>query len=66
MGSVPCKVANMHETELDHYNEECPSSKYCQSYFCRYRGGSLRLSFSSRAKAIEEGRLSPVAKIDFF
>ena len=65
-GSVPCKVANMHESELDHYNEEYPSTKYCPSYFHHYQGDALCLSFSSRAKAIEEGRLSPVAKIDFF
>jgi hypothetical protein len=66
LGSAPCKVANMHESELDHYNEECPSSQYCPSYFHRYQGDSLVLSFSSRAKAIEEGLLSPLAKVDFF
>jgi hypothetical protein len=33
IGSVPGKIANMHETNLDHYNQACPSSSYCSSYF---------------------------------
>lgn len=65
-GSIPCNVANMHETELDHYNRECPSSSYSPDYFHCYEAGELTLSFSSRAQAIKEGKLSPVAMIDFF
>jgi hypothetical protein len=33
IGSVPGKVANMHETNLDHYNQACPPSTYCPAYF---------------------------------
>lgn len=33
IGSIPAAVANMHETNLDHYNQSCPSSSYCPSYF---------------------------------
>jgi hypothetical protein len=33
IGSVPGKIANMHETDLDHYNQACPSSGYCPAYF---------------------------------
>jgi hypothetical protein len=30
---VPGKIANMHETDLDHYNQACPTSSYCPYYF---------------------------------
>ena len=33
IGSKEGKVANMHETDLDHYNQACPTSGYCSSYF---------------------------------
>ena len=33
IGSVPSNVANMYETNLDHYNQACPSSSYCPAYF---------------------------------
>jgi hypothetical protein len=33
IGSVTGKIANLHETNLDHYNQACPSSHYCSSYF---------------------------------
>jgi len=33
IGSAEGRVANMHETDLDHYNQACPSSSYCSSYF---------------------------------
>jgi hypothetical protein len=33
IGSVPGKVANMHETNLDHYNQACPTHSYSASYF---------------------------------
>lgn len=33
IGSMPGKVANTHETGLVHYNQACPSSSYCSSYF---------------------------------
>jgi hypothetical protein len=33
IGSTKGKIANMYETDLDHYNQACPSSSYCSSYF---------------------------------
>jgi len=65
-GSVPCKVANMHESELEHYNNEYPSHRYSSSYFYHYQRDELVLSFSSRADAIAQGKLTPVANVDFF
>lgn len=65
-GSVSCKVANMHESELEHYNNEYPSHRYSSSYFHHYQCDDLVLSFSSRADAIAQGKLTPVANVDFF
>lgn len=65
-GTIPCKVANMHETELNHYTMECPSSKYSNDYFDLYEREQFKLGFPSRAQAIQEGRLFPVHDVDYF
>lgn len=65
-GSVPCRVANLYETELNHYGQECLPSSYSNDFFSIVTPDEHVLSHSSRAEAIAKGLLSPVAMVDFF
>lgn len=66
MGSLSPKVANLYETEIDHYNHPCPPSLYSSSYFERIDKNIHQLSHSSRADAISKGELKPVFNVDYF
>lgn len=66
LGSLAPKVANLYETEIDHYNYHCPPSLYCHSYFETIKKEKHKLSYSSRAEAIKRGELTPVFNVDYF
>lgn len=66
LGSLNPNVANLYETELDHYNRACPSSFYCSSYFRPINKEDHQLSYSSRVDAIKSGKLTPVFNVDYF
>lgn len=65
-GSQPCRVANLHETEADHYNMQCLPSSYSPGYFAERDDTNHCLSYSSRADAIAQGILAPAGMVDFF
>jgi hypothetical protein len=66
LGTKNPKVANLNETEIDHYNSPCPPSKYTQDYFALRGRETHSLSHSSRREAIENGLLTPVFNVDYF
>jgi hypothetical protein len=66
LGTSPSKVANLYETELDHYNHSCPPSSYSNGYFVEKARESHVLSFGSRKDAILAGIIKPVFKVDWF
>jgi hypothetical protein len=65
-GSIPCKVANLYESEKNHYSDQCLPSSYGDGYFREIDAQSHRLSYPSRATAIAQGILSPVHGVDYF
>ena len=66
LGSLAPKVANLYETETDHYNHSCPPPSYCKSYFQCIDKSDHQLSYASRAEAIKDGKLKPVFNVDYF
>jgi len=64
IGSIPAKVANLHETELNHYLVPSPPSIYCKSFFDQYQASGYELSYSSRAEAIAQGLIKSVKTVD--
>lgn len=65
IGSVPGNIANLHETELNHYLVPSPVPTYCKSFFQQYKTNSYKLSYSSRAEAIKQGLIKPVKTVDY-